>query len=755
MPVGGLRASLGTISITMSVVDRATKRLASIAEESGKLTTRLNQGVNAARKFGVGLTAVTSMFAQMVGEAISDYKMLEAPLARLQGVTLGINKSFLEWGELAKNVAADTYTEMNKVADAFYYVASAGVQEEQQILAISTEAAKMAKIHRVDIANAVEVATVTTRAFGYALEEADKVMDIMNVAVGNAQLTFSQMSATLKYAAPVAGATSWEFNNLAAAIMTAANAGVQGSKAGTALRTMATRLAGPTSAAKALMEELNLEFFELDDAALATRAALAISAQNMEEYGNQVARTEERIESLRAEMEGWATREKEMSLMVRTIRLRADKEDRELTQNEIDRIDTLQEHIETLAINRERVSMQEAELARDRDETNRSIEAETERTAELEEQFALQRGEMKELPVIMTDLKKAFAGLSDQQQMAAMTTLFGVRALTFISSQLNAIDLDLGMTREAFNALSIAEQEQVLAGAQVSGQLIENTALLANQNAVAEQADEMFRRVAAASRVTNAEFAIHNAMLYETIAGGEASIQGMVNQVEVMGELQKSMRKVAMWFMKTIGSNKTLLMLFFMLGPAITGITTAFLMFAGAVRLLGLGPVIHNMGALMATIIKLGAAMVGTAIVSIGKLIIAFAQLGAAAMVTAGKAIASAIAFIFAAHGPIPFAGIPIALGLIGTMLAFWKPWEHAEKGGIVGQGGLVELHEGEMVRPAGWEDRTGGTTIGDINITVHTGPVSGIDDVRRLGDELGDTISKKIMREVNRSQRY
>ncbi len=81
-------------------------------------------------------------------------------------------------------------------------------------------------------------------AFGLSASDSDHFADILAAASSNANTNVSMMGETFKYCAPIAGALGFSAEDTAEAIGLMANAGIKGSQAGTALRTIMNNLTG-------------------------------------------------------------------------------------------------------------------------------------------------------------------------------------------------------------------------------------------------------------------------------------------------------------------------------------------------------------------------------------------------------------------------------------------------------------------------------------------------------------------------------
>ena len=95
-----------------------------------------------------------------------------------------------------------------------------------------------------DLATTSDIVTDALTAFGLEAKDSGHFADILAAASSNANTNVSMMGETFKYCAPIAGALGFSAEDTAEAIGLMANAGIKGSQAGTALRTIMNNLTG-------------------------------------------------------------------------------------------------------------------------------------------------------------------------------------------------------------------------------------------------------------------------------------------------------------------------------------------------------------------------------------------------------------------------------------------------------------------------------------------------------------------------------
>lgn len=99
-------------------------------------------------------------------------------------------------------------------------------------------------------------------AFGQSASEATNFANILAKSAISSNTNVEQMGEAFKYAGSVAGQFGYDVEDVGVALGAMANQGVKASSAGTALRTIITRLATNTGGARKAIEELGVSFYD-------------------------------------------------------------------------------------------------------------------------------------------------------------------------------------------------------------------------------------------------------------------------------------------------------------------------------------------------------------------------------------------------------------------------------------------------------------------------------------------------------------
>lgn len=230
-------AAAGAASSAFSKIGSAAKHSAAIA-------------VTALAGVGTAITAAGGL-AIKVG---SDFEAAMSKVAAVSGAT-GTDLSKLT--EKAKEMGAKTKFSASEAAEAMNYMAMAGWKTEEMLSGVEG-IMNLAAASGEDLASTSDIVTDALSAFGLQASDSGHFADILAAASSNANTNVAMMGETFKYAASVAGAMGYTAEDTALAIGLMANRGIKASQAGTALRSIMTRLAKPTKETQGAMNKLGI-----------------------------------------------------------------------------------------------------------------------------------------------------------------------------------------------------------------------------------------------------------------------------------------------------------------------------------------------------------------------------------------------------------------------------------------------------------------------------------------------------------------
>ena len=187
----------------------------------------------------------------------------EAGMSQVQAISGATGEDLKALSDKAKEMGAVTKFSASESAEALKYMAMAG-WDTQKMLDGLPGVMNLAAASGEDLGTVSDIVTDALTALGMKAEEAGHFADVLAQASSKSNTNVGLMGETFKYVAPLAGSLGYSCEDVATAIGLMANAGIKGSQAGTALRSVLTRMAKPTKESANAMQALGLEITNAD-----------------------------------------------------------------------------------------------------------------------------------------------------------------------------------------------------------------------------------------------------------------------------------------------------------------------------------------------------------------------------------------------------------------------------------------------------------------------------------------------------------
>lgn len=244
-----LQEQAATTSVTLEKIAAAGDKF----EKAGDSIT------NAGKQISVASAAVTGLGVAALKTA-ADFDSAMANVAAISGAT-GDDLQALR--DKAREMGEKTKFSASEAADAMSYMAMAGWKTGDMLSGIEG-IMHLAAASGEDLATTSDIVTDALTAFGLTAEDSAHFADILAAASSNANTNVSMMGETFKYCAPVAGALGYSAEDVAEAIGLMGNAGIKSTQAGTALRTMMTKLQGELKLSGEALGEVTIQTANAD-----------------------------------------------------------------------------------------------------------------------------------------------------------------------------------------------------------------------------------------------------------------------------------------------------------------------------------------------------------------------------------------------------------------------------------------------------------------------------------------------------------
>lgn len=288
----GLKAELQAAGVNTRSLSAESVRLGAQMEMLQKRTTALAQA-QAAQKANrerrgqlvgdmFGMMAVGATLAGPAKVAIA----FEDQMARVGAVSNATQAQMVSLTAKARQMGRDTRYSATQAGEGMQYLAMAGFNAQQQVDAIGG-VLNVAAAANADLGRASDIVSNALTGFGLAADQSNRVGDVLTKTFTSSNTTLESLGETLKYVAPVAKAAGASIEFAAAVAGVMGDAGIQGTMAGTAMRSMFTRLVAPAKDAQKHMKQMGITAEQM--AEIMADPETQAAAQHIKKMGIQVA----------------------------------------------------------------------------------------------------------------------------------------------------------------------------------------------------------------------------------------------------------------------------------------------------------------------------------------------------------------------------------------------------------------------------------------------------------------------------------
>lgn len=240
-----------------------------IVIETGLDSSGIEKGLSkieglATKGMKVATASIAGTATALAGVATAAVKVgsdFEAQMSRVQAISGATAEELKDLKDQAIQLGADTAFSAKEAAEGMENLASAGFTTSE-IMDAMPGMLNLAAAAGEDLATSSDIAASTLRGFGLEASDAAHVADVLAENANRTNSSVAETGEAMKYVAPLARAAGISMEETAAAIGIMANAGIQGSQAGTTLRGALSRLSKPTDDMKAAMDELGISFYD-------------------------------------------------------------------------------------------------------------------------------------------------------------------------------------------------------------------------------------------------------------------------------------------------------------------------------------------------------------------------------------------------------------------------------------------------------------------------------------------------------------
>jgi len=208
---------------------------------------------------------LTAPLAALGAVSFNVFKGFEAEMSKVKAVSGATAEEFKALSDNAKDLGASTMFTAREVAQLQTEFAKLGFTATE-ITKVTESTLALAQASGSDLARAAEVAGSTLRAFGLDASETGRVADVMAKSFSTSALDMEHFSNSMSFVAPVAKSAGMSIEETSAMLAVLANAGIKGSKAGTALRRIISEIGATGKPVSEALKDLASKGLNLADA---------------------------------------------------------------------------------------------------------------------------------------------------------------------------------------------------------------------------------------------------------------------------------------------------------------------------------------------------------------------------------------------------------------------------------------------------------------------------------------------------------
>lgn len=235
----------------------ATDKVQSSAQKAANANAKFQQQLNYAK---VALLAFGAVAARQVVSNITEYT---SALSSAAAVTKATAAEMKQIEAVTRRLGATTMFSASQAAEGVKFLGMAGF-ETNEIIAALPATLDLAAAASLGMGQAADIASNIMSGFNIEASRMTEVADVLASVAASANTDVTQMGDAMKYVGPIANSLGISMQDTAAAVGVLSNAGIQGSMAGTGLKTALSGLLNPSKQAQQAIAELGLTVEQLN-----------------------------------------------------------------------------------------------------------------------------------------------------------------------------------------------------------------------------------------------------------------------------------------------------------------------------------------------------------------------------------------------------------------------------------------------------------------------------------------------------------
>lgn len=221
-------------------------------------------GVAAGGAAALGIAAVGAAAIKVGVQSATAFGEFEQSMARIEGL-VGVPRAELQgMTEDLKGLAVETARGPQELADALFFITSAGLEGADAMEALEVSA-KAATAGLGDTATIADVVTSAVNAYGDSLGGASVATDVLVATVREGKAEAPALAQSLGRVIPIASQMGITFDQVGAAVAAMTRTGLDANEAATALRGVMNSLLAPSTQAEEALSAVGLSAEYLRD----------------------------------------------------------------------------------------------------------------------------------------------------------------------------------------------------------------------------------------------------------------------------------------------------------------------------------------------------------------------------------------------------------------------------------------------------------------------------------------------------------
>lgn len=268
---GGVPPLHVQIQITTTGARAAANAMRQVGGATGSMTRGLQQGIISTRTLGDAMRMSASLLKYTVAgafinigkQAIQMQRQFELSFSRIKGLVVVGTGNIEMMKKSVLEMATETTRGPLELADALYYIASAGIKDATKALDVLRTSAKAAAAGLGTTNTVADALTSTLNAYGNENYSAARAGDILVATVREGKAEADTFAPALGKVLPVAAAFGASFEDVSAAIAALSRGGLSAGTAAIYVRQTLSQLLKPSKQAQEVLQSVGTSAEEI------------------------------------------------------------------------------------------------------------------------------------------------------------------------------------------------------------------------------------------------------------------------------------------------------------------------------------------------------------------------------------------------------------------------------------------------------------------------------------------------------------